>query len=161
MLIRIEGADLPGDSCGPGPDFPEGHHNIHVAIQGRKGQQDLFGLTRADASSVVWELDCEVVTPPPDADLRGKQIQGSPGKRFIYITWGVVGTSGSVGNSGAVDWSGFRMFRRAKLLLDAVPPDVMRSACDKGALNGRLRLADDTGWPICAAVRPPRIEWSS
>ena len=149
MLIRIEGSDLPGRSCGPGPDFPDGHENIHVAIQGRKGQQDLFGLTRADARSVVWELDCVVLGAPPELDIKGAQIQGPPGKRFIYITWGVV------------DDSGFRMFRRAKLWLDAVPSSVMSGAYDSGALYGKLGLSDQKGWPICAAVRPPRIEWSS
>lgn len=149
MLIRIEGRDLPGRSCGPGPNFPEGHHNIHVAVQGRKGQRDLFGLVGGDAESVVWDLPCEVVAPPPAVDLRGPQIQGGPGKRFIYITWGV----------GAE--TEFEMFRRAKLLIDAVPPAVMEAACDRGVLLGRLGLSDDEGWPVCAAVRPPRIEWGA
>jgi hypothetical protein len=150
MLIRIEGSDLPGRTCGPGPDFPDGHHNIHVAIQGRKGQQDLLGLVGADAESAAWDLDCEVVSPPPAADLRGAQIQGSPGERFIYISWGVLDEAG-----------GFRMFRRAKLSLDSVPPEVMAAACDNGILLGRLGLTDDKGWPVCAAIRPPRIEWSA
>jgi hypothetical protein len=59
MLIRIEGSDLPGRTCGPGPDFPDGHQNVHVAIQGCKGQQDLFGLVGADAESVAWDLVCD------------------------------------------------------------------------------------------------------
>ncbi len=90
VLVRIEGFDLPGQTCGPGPDFPDGHQNIHVAVQGRKGQQDLLGLVPADVTSTTWTLDCELVSPPPAVDLRGPQIQGSPGKRFVYITWGVV-----------------------------------------------------------------------
>ena len=150
MLIRIEGFDLPGRACGPGPDFPEGHHNIHVAIQGRKGQQDLSGLVAADAESVLWELICDVLSPPPQADLRGAQIHGRQGKSFVYISWGVVGEVGD-----------FRMFRRAKIWLDAVPSDVLALACRDGLLIGRLGLTDDKGWPLCASVRPPRIEWSS
>jgi hypothetical protein len=71
VLLRIEGFDLPGLTCGPGSDYPEGHHNIHVAVQGRKGQQDLFGLLPADVTSTVWELTCDLVTPPPAVDLRG------------------------------------------------------------------------------------------
>ena len=94
MQIHIEGFNLPGRSCGPGPDYPDGHHNIHVAVQGRKGQQDLLGLVPADVTSATWQLDCDVVSPPPAADLRGPQIQGSPGKRFIYLTWGVVDLDG-------------------------------------------------------------------
>jgi hypothetical protein len=150
MLIRIEGSDLPGRTCGPGPDYPDGHQNIHVALQGRKGQQDLFGLVPADVPTAGWELECRIASPLPDVDLKGPQIQGSVGKRFIYLTWGVVDDGGA-----------FTMFRRAKLWLDAVPARVMDVACDRGILVGRLGLSDDKGWPLCAAVRPPLIEWST
>lgn len=149
VLVRIEGFDLPGRTCGPGPDLSAGHHNIHVAVQGRKGQQDLLGRVPADVASVVWELDCEIVVPPPTVDLRGPQIYGSAGKRFVYITWGVVEEDSS-----------FRMFRRAKIWLDAVPDAVVQPACDHDLLVGRLGLTDDKGWPLCASVRPPRIQWS-
>jgi hypothetical protein len=148
VLIRIDGSDLPGSSCGPGPDYPDGHHNVHVAVQGRKGQQDLFGLVPGDVKSVTWELECTVASSSPPLDLRGPQIQGSPGKRFIYLTWGVV-------DAAAV----FTMFRRAKLWLDAVPAETLEAAGDGGLLIGRLGLSDDDGWPLCASVRPPRIEW--
>jgi Family of unknown function (DUF5990) len=150
VLIRIEGTDLPGRTCGPGPDDPDGHHNIHVAVQGRKGQQDLLGLVPADAVSATWQLDCDILSPPPATDIRGPQVHGSPQKRFIYITWGVVDQP-----------EGFRMFRRAKLWLDAVPADVMAAASERGVLIGRLGLSDEQGWPLCAAVRPPRIQWTA
>jgi len=87
-LIRIEATDLPGIACGPGPDYPSGHNNVHVAVQGRKGQRDLLGLVRADAAEATWSLECFVLAPPPAADLRGPQIHGSPGHRFIYLSWG-------------------------------------------------------------------------
>jgi Family of unknown function (DUF5990) len=150
MLIRIEGFDLPGRTCGPGPDYPNGHHNIHVAVQGRRGQQDLYGPVAADVSSVVWELRGDVASPPPSLDLRGPQIHGGPGRRFIYVTWGVVD-----------DTDVFTMFRRAKLWLNAVSTAVMASAYTHDLLVGRLGLSDDDGWPLCASVRPPRIEWSA
>lgn len=149
VLLRIEGFDLPGRTCGPGPDDPDGHHNIHVAVQGRKGAQDLLDPVPADTGSAVWELRCDVVAGPPAVDLRGPQIQGPPGRRFVYINW------------GTVDGDGWRMFRRAKLWLDVVPPAVMNAACDTGVLVGRLGLTDEAGWPVCAAIRPPRIEWSA
>jgi Family of unknown function (DUF5990) len=150
VLIRIEGSDLPGRTCGPGPDYPNGHHNIHVAVQGRKGQQDLHGAVPADVAHAVWEIECVIASPPPDADLRGPQIQGPPFRRFIYLTWGVVDRGGA-----------FTMFRRAKLGLDGVPVPVIQRACSLGLLVGRLGLSDRDGWPICATVRPPRIEWST
>ena len=55
VLIRIEGSDLPGRTCGPGPDYPAGHRNIHVAVQGRKGARDLYGLVPADVPTVEWK----------------------------------------------------------------------------------------------------------
>jgi hypothetical protein len=149
VLIRIEGFDLPGRTCGPGPDYPMGHFNIHVAVQGRKGQQDLVGLVPADVPSVTWDLNCDIVSSPPAPDVRGPQIHGTPGKRFIYLSWGVVDESDH-----------FTMFRRAKLWLNAVPDEVMGAAFEGGRLTGRLGLADDARWPLCASVRPPRIEWS-
>jgi hypothetical protein len=148
MRIRIEGTDLPGLTCGPGPDYPDGHLGVHVAVQGRNGQQDLHGLVPGDAERARWELDCDVVSPPPAADLRGPQIHGGPGRRFIYLSWGVVDRDGT-----------FTMFRRAKLWLDAVSDQVMTAACANDLLVGRLGLSDDHGWPLCASVRPPRITW--
>jgi len=147
MIIRIEATDLPGRDCSAGPDFP-GYRNIHVAVQGRKGQDDLVGLLAADAESAAWELTCEVVSPPPEVDVRGPQIHGSPGQRFIYLTWGAVD-----------DAEAFQMFRRAKLWLDAIPSDVMAAAVARGVLVGALGLTDGKGNPLCAAVRPPRITW--
>jgi hypothetical protein len=106
-------------------------------------------LVPADVPFAVWELESHVVSPPPHADLRGPHIHGAPRQRFIYITWGVVEKSG-----------GFTMFRRAKLWLDAVPDETMTQAIEGGALVGRLSLSDDAGWPLCASVRPPLIDWS-
>jgi hypothetical protein len=60
VLIRIEGFDLPGRTCGPEPDYPGGHHNVHVAVQGRKGQADLLGLVPADVASATWQPGCDV-----------------------------------------------------------------------------------------------------
>lgn len=97
----------------------------------------------------MWELLCALVSPPPEVDLRGPQLHGSPGSRFIYLSW------------GTLEPAGFRLFRRAKLWLDAVPPPVMSAACAEGVLVGRLGLSDAKGWPLCAAVRPPLIEWSA
>lgn len=148
MRIRIEGYDPPGRWCGPGPDFPDGHHNIHVAVQGRKGQQDLYGLVGADTELPVWELDGQVANPDPPPDIRGPHIHGGPGKRFIYLTWGVVDAGGD-----------FRMFRRAKLWLDRVPDEVMTRALVEDALTARVKLKDDAGWPVCASLDAEHLEW--
>lgn len=54
-----------------------------------------------------------------------------------------------------------RMFRRAKLQLDAIRPAVLDAALSRGLLVGRLRLTDPGGHPVCASVRPPAIDWTS
>jgi len=111
VQIRIEGRDLPGISCGPGPAFPGGHPNIHVGVQRRNKPGELVGLVGGDAESATWTLESTVQTASDGLDLKGPCIQGSPGARFVYLSWGVVDD----------DPSSFQMFRRAKLMLDAVP----------------------------------------
>jgi hypothetical protein len=151
VLIRIEGTELPGSSCGPSPERPDGHHGIHVGMQRRSKPAELLGLTAGDESAVSWTIDA-VVTETPDgaADIKGPYIQGPPGGRFIYLNWGMVDDSGE-----------FTMFRRAKLWLNAVPPEVLSSAAAAGALVGRLGLTDAKGNPVCASIRPPLIDWSA
>ena len=82
--------------------------------------------------------------------MRGPFISGPPGGRFIYLSWGVVDQPGT-----------FEMFRRAKLMFDGIPPEVLNAARTSGVLVGRLGLTDAKGNPTCAAVRPPLITWSS
>ena len=151
MLIRIEGTNLPGNSCGPSPERPDGHRGVHVGVQRRAKPAELLDVIAGGASVATWTLDA-VLTPAPDgeADLKGAYIQGPPGGRFIYLNWGTVDESGS-----------FTMFRRAKLWLTAVPPQVLASAAESGVLVGRLGLTDDRGNPVCASIRPPLIEWSA
>jgi hypothetical protein len=147
--IRIEGSDLPGRSCGASPDFP-GYENIHVGVQRRDRPGELLGVYPADAPSVAWRLDCEVVQAPTGADFKGPYIQGRPQERFIYLSWGTVDRDGT-----------FTMFRRAKLWLDAIDPTLIEAARRSGRLVARLGLTDAKRHPLCAAVRPPRIEWSA
>ena len=149
MQIRIEGSDLPGRWCSASPDFP-GYDNIHVGIQRRNHSDELFGLTPGDAPSAVWTLDCEEIATTTDVDLRGPYIQGPPHARFIYLSWGTVDDAGM-----------FEMFRRAKLWLDAIPAEVLERTRRSGLLVARLGLTDGKGHPLCAAVRPPLVEWSA
>ena len=150
MQIRVEASDLPGTSCGPSPDSPSGYHNVHVGIQRRNRRDELLGVVPGNASSATWTVDCNVDRLPAGVDLKGPYIQGPPGGRFMYLSWGTVD-----------DAKSFTLFRRAKLWLDAVPPAVIDSAVDLGLLIGRLGLTDRKGHPLCAAVRPPLIEWSA
>jgi Family of unknown function (DUF5990) len=150
MEVRIEATDLPGRSCGPSPDEPGGYHNVHVAVQRRNKPGELLGLVPGDAPSATWTLGCTATPSDGGVDLKGPYVQGPPGGRFVYLSWGTVDGAGA-----------FRLFRRAKLWLDAIPPDVIDGALASGVLVGRIGLTDGKGNPRCAAVRPPAIEWSA
>lgn len=150
VLIRIEGHDLPGRSCGPSPDAPDGYPNVHVGLQRRARPAELLGLVRGDAPSATWVIDGAPKPRGDGLDITGPFIQGPPGGRFVYLSWGTVDQAG-----------GFAMFRRAKLWLEAVPADVGAAAVDQGILVGRLGLTDPKGNPLCASVRPPLIVWSA
>jgi hypothetical protein len=149
VQLRIVGSDLPGLACGPSRNFP-GYENIHVGVQRRNRPGELLGLVGGDAASARWDLDCDVVDTAAGVDVKGPYVQGRPNERFVYLSWGTVDADGV-----------FTMFRRAKLWLDGVAPEVMDAARRSGTLVGRLGLRDGCGNPVCASVRPPRIEWSA
>jgi hypothetical protein len=147
MLLRIEGHDLPGRHCAPGPDFP-GARNVHVAVQRKDKPAELLDVQPGDADAVAWDLECEPFTDAVGVlTLRGRHIQNRLGGRFVYLSWGEVGADGT-----------FAMFRRAKLLLSGVAPDVMAAAVERGTLLARIRLTDAKGHPACATTA---LEWSA
>lgn len=153
MLIRIDAIDLPGLTCTPGPDTGSGapaYRNIHVAVQRRGRPAELLGLHPGDATSATWTLECTTATSPTGIDVRGPYVQGRPSGRFLYLSWGTVDEAGA-----------FTMFRRAKLMLDAVPAGVLDKAAHAGLLAGHLSLTDAHGHPLCARVVPPRITWTA
>jgi sugar/nucleoside kinase (ribokinase family) len=149
VQIRLEATDLPGRACGPSPERPGGHQNNHVGVQRRGRPAELLGVVPGDAPSATWVIDCSTATTSSGIDVKGPYIQGPPRGRFIYLNWVVID-----------DDNTFTMFRRAKLMFDGIPPDVLERAADLGTLIGRLALTDAGGGPICAAVRPPFIDWS-
>ena len=149
VRIRIEGRALPGRFWGPTPERPGGFDGIEVGVQRRGRPDEHLDLVPGDAPSASWTIDADVVSTPVGPDLKGPYIQGPPGGRFIYLSWGTVADTGT-----------FTMFRRAKLMLEAVPAGVEQASAT-GTLVGRLGLTDPSGGPICAAVRPPVIEWSA
>jgi hypothetical protein len=145
MRIVIDGHDLPGaEFVSDGVQL----HNVHVAVQVGK---DPVGLVRGDAGRARWEVDVRAVATDGGMDLRGPAVHGKRGGRFLYLTWGDVDADGS-----------FVMFRRAKLLIDDIEPDLLTAATgDDGVLVASLSLTDECGGPRCARVRPPVVSWRS
>ncbi|MFJ8010698.1 DUF5990 family protein [Streptomyces fagopyri] len=157
MRIRIDAVDLPGRTC-PAPAgaaFPT-YRNIHVAVQRRDRPAELLDPQPGDAPSATWTLPCTTAgadvqgADVPGTDVQGPYVQHRLGRRFVYLSWGTVDEAGV-----------FTMFRRAKLMLDAVPPRVLAAAAREGLLVGRLGLSDAHGNPLCARVEPPHITWTA
>jgi len=136
MLLQIQGRHLPGRVWRSRDEY---YDNIHVGIQVGKEPRE---LVRADAGSASWTVPIEVVTRGDDLDFRGAAVQGKPGARFVYLTWGDVGDDGS-----------FSMFRRAKLML----ADLAPLATDAQQVIARVDLTDECGAPRCARLTPPAL----
>jgi Family of unknown function (DUF5990) len=145
--VRIVGVELPGRTCAdPRPDGLV-YENVHVGVQRRK---EVVDIVPGDAPTAVWEFTVDPVTRDATLDFRGSVVQGRRGDRFLYLSWGTVDANGS-----------FEMFRRAKLMLDAVSAELVRDADrPEHRLVGTLGLTHGDGMPRCAAVRPPVITWT-
>jgi Family of unknown function (DUF5990) len=144
VQLQIVGTSLPGRDCPANGDFP-GYTNVHVGVQRKGRPAELLDLHPGDAAQAVWTLDCTV----DGADVRGPYIQGPPSGRFVYLSW------------GAVNDGGFTMFRRAKLMFEDVPADVLAAAAESGLMIGTLGMTDAKGNPVCARIRPPHITWTA
>jgi len=157
VRITIHGRNLPGRTFTSQGDLLE---NVHVAVQVGK---DPLDPVRGDSRSATWEVDVRAVTGDDgELDLRGPAVHGKRGGRFLYLTWGDVGTDGS-----------FAMFRRAKLMVADIDKQVLADAArsasnrvtDDAPDGGRglvaeIDLTDQCGGPLCARVRPPGVRWS-
>lgn len=139
LNVKIIGERLPGQT------FAE-HTNVHVGVQ--RGDE-VVQIQPAEGSSVKFTFGI-VLRELEDGglDFRSPFVHGKPGDRFFYLSWGDVGADGT-----------FTMFRRAKLMLSAVPSGLVTAKT--GSIEAYLSLTDDKGGPVCAAVRPPAINWST
>jgi hypothetical protein len=122
-------------------------HNVHVGVQVRRDPVD---LVRADAESAEWHVAVRVETDDGRFDFKGPAVHGSRGQRFLYLTWGDVNREG-----------GFAMFRRAKLMLDQIEPELIRDAqAGSRPLQASIDLTDGYGGPRCGRVGSPALTWA-
>jgi hypothetical protein len=138
MLLQIRGHHLPGRTWRA---HDEQYDNVHVGIQVGAEPRE---LVRGDADSASWAVPIEVVARDGGLDFRGAAVQGRPGARFIYLTWGDVAQDGS-----------FAMFRRAKLMLADLEPLITGNSGQ--AIVATVDLTDDCGGPRCARLRAPAL----
>jgi hypothetical protein len=158
MIVVIEGSDLPGLRRRPDPNG-RGHENVHVGLC-KQGWRELpvvegrpWGVTdlvAGNARAARWQFEVVVRKGVGGIDFAGPFVRGKRGDRHTGLAWGELPGDDT-----------FRLFRGAKLRLDAIDPDVIRDAATPGrCLVGRLALTDAKGNPRCASVRPPDIVWS-
>jgi hypothetical protein len=158
ITVVIEGSELPGRTCQPGPDGR--HENVHVALGGRS--EDRPGLTvpgrpgkalepvRGDAPSARWEMPVTVRRDDDGFDFAGPFVRGVRDDRHLGLIWGDLMGDGTL-----------RLFRGAKLRLVDVDPELIEQALRPGhTLIASIRLTDAKGNPICARVHPPYLTWS-
>jgi hypothetical protein len=141
VLLQIRGRRLPG------PDWYAGdcaRRNIHCGLQVGRDPQELVRGGTAEAS---WTVDLRVQAAADGAfDFRGRAVQGRPGERFVYLTW------------GELDADEFSMFRRAKLMLNDLV--VLFAAGVPDTVIAEVDLTDDSGGPRCARLKPPALTLS-
>jgi hypothetical protein len=145
MRLVLVGTDLPGLTfCNPDGTPLD---NVHVGVQIRTKPEH---LVRGDATDARWELDIDTtIDSDGQLDFRGPVVHGKRGERFIYLTWGNVDDTGA-----------FKVFRRAKLMLNSVDHELILDAIRPGHLGAQVRLTDEHGGPRCARVDPPAITWN-
>jgi hypothetical protein len=146
MVIQVNGHNLPGLRCNPGPDAVP-YENIHVGIGQHFGSDQLFP---GDAPWASWRFDIRVIPVGEGSfDFRGPLVSGKRGDRFLYLNWFSVSADGVR-----------RPFRRAKVDLTAIDSALIAAALEEGAeLHCTVELTDAKGNPSCARFRADLISW--
>jgi hypothetical protein len=145
--VRLEGTDLPGRRCGPDLDG-RWCENVHVGLaRGSTTEQ----LIPGDADRAEWSFPIVLRrTADGELDFGGPNVLGPRDERHLGIRW--------LREDPAEGWS---VFRGAKFRLYEMDRAMVEAAAVPGhRLVGRLGLTDEQGWPRCATVRPPLIEWT-
>jgi hypothetical protein len=160
LTVLIDGYDLPGLTCAPGPDGTP-YRNIHVAVSGRAAGRPALAVPAkpglaiepvpGDAESARWEVPVTVRRDADGFDFTGPFVGGARDDRNLGLAWGEVPGDGTL-----------RLFRAAKLRLVDVDPALIEQAMRPGhRLVARIRLTDPRGNPVCARVDPPALAWSA
>lgn len=121
--------------------------NIHVGLKTKKG---IVEFVPGDAPSARWEFAVELRDADEGFDFGGPFVLGKREDRHLGLSWVTLADDGS-----------HEVFRGAKLRLSDVNPTLVRRADRTGGkLVATLGLTDEQGYPRCASVRPPLIQWS-
>ena len=100
------------------------------------------------ADGCELSLDLSVDVSEADGGLRftGPFVRIGFGRKFVYFC------SGTIAGRAGSPWT-----RRGKVMLDSLPPDLVRAALAAGArLEARIDGCAKDGGPACAAVALPQ-----
>ena len=128
VRIRVHGVQLPGRAWGDVTD-------LAVVMQVGK---DCVGPVAGDAPEARWETEVELGA---DGRLRGPAVHGPTGARHLYLGW-----------LGSTHGGPMAMFRRLKIVVDAIPDALWAEAVGRGEITAEVALSDARG-PACATWR--------
>lgn len=146
LTIKVICKNLPGTQF---DDEAAGLHyrNVHLGIQ---HGEDVIETVSGDSKQVSFAPVFRVA--PMDGgktNFLGPFAKGTKDQRFFYLSWGELGPGGF-----------FKMFRRAKIHLSHLKwAQVEKAAQANKPITAHLSLTDRCGWPLCASVKAPYIQW--
>jgi hypothetical protein len=115
--------------------------DAHWAVQ--QGRDGLMPPAVVRPDAVTFEWDAAVADGPDGLAVRGPEVQGPRGGRFVYVNSG-----GRAGDAAAPS------SRRAKVPLATLTPALLAGALAEpgGVLEARIAGAARDGGPACATV---------
>ena len=145
VIVEIKGANPPGRHCNPAPEHGP-YEDVNVGL-GR--HTDPVGLVPGDTEGAVWRIAVRVTKRNGGLDYRGPQVEGKRGNRYIYINW----LNREIGGQ-------LQLFRRGKILLDGLDPNLVDRAESTGApLTCTVSLTNNRGHPTTGFFRPRDLNW--
>ena len=135
LIVLLHCRNLPGVRCGE-------HNAVRLGIQkGQEVVEDVPGDSHEVTFRVPLRVGTNVKTAQPS--FTGPFAHGTPGDRFLYLSWG---------ERQGKRWD---MFRRAKVRLGHIAPEEVRKSLDTGKpVEITLNMTDAKGAPACANLKP-------
>jgi hypothetical protein len=145
VIVEIRGLNPPGRRCNPAPEHGP-YEDVYVGL-GR--YTDPVALLPGDTEDATWRFEVRVVKKDGGLDYGGPQVDGKRGDRYIYLNWLNREPDGEL-----------RLFRRGKVMLDGLDPDLVDRAESTGAaLTCTVDLTNDRGRPTTGFFRPHQVDW--
>jgi hypothetical protein len=118
---------------------------VDVVFALQRGRSELHRATRSSGKSIAFDLEVrvQIASIGEAPNCLGPFVQGTRGKRFVYVN------SGTYAGDAASCWS-----RRAKVSLEGITPDLVNQLerAPASVLEAFIAGANADGGPACASV---------